>query len=70
MQRGKKFLWQYLPFHLLIIFIALVVISWYATGLLRVLYLDRTASDLEARSRLVGKLVLDDLKRNRYSWDS
>ena len=68
MQRGKKFLWQYLPFHLLIIFIALVVISWYATGLLRVLYLDRTASDLEARSRLVGKLVLDDLKRNRYSF--
>ena len=67
MQRGKKFLWQYLPFHLLIIFIALLVISWYASGLLKTLYLDRTASDLEARSRLVGKLVLNNLEQDRYA---
>jgi len=63
MQKGKKFLWQYYPFYLLIILLSLIAISWYATGAIRRLYLDRTAADLEARSRLVGILFTDDLAR-------
>ena len=63
MQKGKKFLWQYYPFYVFIILLSLATISWYATGAIRQLYLDRTAADLEARSRLVAKLFTDDLKK-------
>ena len=45
MQKGKKFLWQYYPFYLLIILLSLAAISWYTTGAIRRLYLDRTAAE-------------------------
>lgn len=63
MQKGKKFLWQYLPFYILVILLSLAAISWYATGAIKRLYLNRTASDLEARSRLVGKIVDDNISQ-------
>jgi len=66
MQKGKKFLWQYLPFYILIILFSLATISWYATGAIRRLYLNRTASDLEARSRLIGKIIRDNIEREDY----
>ena len=67
MQKGKKLLWQYLPFYILIILLSLTTLSWYANEAIRRLYLNRTASDLEARSRLVGKIVHDDLIQDDYA---
>ncbi|MFH1941256.1 MAG: ATP-binding protein [bacterium] len=65
MQRGRKFVWQYFPWYMLIILGSLVAIGWYAAGALKGLYLGRTAEDLEARSRLLSEILLEDMRLGR-----
>ncbi len=48
--KGRLF-WQVYPSYLLITFITLTAVTWYASGAFREFYLDRTASDLKARAR-------------------
>lgn len=61
MQRGKKFLWQYLPVYVGVLIVSLAVVSWFASTSVTRLYMDRTASDLEARSHLLGRLLKNDI---------
>ena len=49
----KRMLWQLYPSYLLITFLALALVAWYAIRSQRHTYLDQTAIDLEARARLV-----------------
>jgi len=46
-------LWQIYPSYLLITIVCLVAVTWYASKSLRDFYLDQSASDLEARARLL-----------------
>ena len=61
MPRKKSLLWQFYPYYLSIILLSLFVLTWYASTFVKRLYLDRTAEDLRARSRLVGELISDHL---------
>ena len=52
MNGKKRLFWQVYPSYLVIAFITLTAVTWYASGAFRDFYLDRTASDLKARARL------------------
>ena len=59
--RTKRLLWQLYPTYLLITLISLLAATWYASWSLRHFFLDQTASDLEARARLVEKQISEYL---------
>jgi two-component system phosphate regulon sensor histidine kinase PhoR len=51
--RKKRLLWQIYPSYLLVTVLSLLAATWYASRSLRDFYLEETASDLEARARLI-----------------
>jgi len=57
--RRKRLLWQLYPSYLLVIILSLTAIAWYASSSYKQFSLDRTAADLEVRSRLIRDLVAD-----------
>ncbi|MBW1798090.1 MAG: HAMP domain-containing protein [Deltaproteobacteria bacterium] len=59
MKKKKRLIWQLYPSFLLITVISLVAVTWYASHSLRHFYLKETASDLEARARLIEKHILE-----------
>ena len=61
MPRKKRLLWQLYPSYLLITLVSVGAVTWYASEALRQLFLEQTASDLEARARLLEKQVMDHL---------
>ena len=73
MSGKRRLFWQVYPSYLLITFITLTAVTWYASDAFRAFYLDRTASDLKARARLFEMEVvpsldpLDEKKVDRFS---
>jgi two-component system phosphate regulon sensor histidine kinase PhoR len=61
MGRKKPLLWHLYPSFVLITIISLVAVTWYASRSLRHFFLKQTASDLEARCRLLEKQILNYL---------
>jgi len=62
----KRLLWYLYPSYLIITLVALLLVSWFVTRALRDFHLERTAGDLEARTRLVAPLMagrFDPLQR-------
>jgi len=61
MNKRKKLIWQIFPSYLLITLLSLFAVSWYASKSLQQFYLDQTATDLQARAKLLEKLVITHL---------
>jgi two-component system phosphate regulon sensor histidine kinase PhoR len=57
MPKKKRLLWQLYPSYLLITVISVMGVTWYASSSLRQFFLGQTASDLEARARLIEKQI-------------
>jgi two-component system phosphate regulon sensor histidine kinase PhoR len=57
MKRRRRLIWQLYPPYLIITFVSLIAVTWYASGALARFYLDQTAKDLEARANLVKKQI-------------
>ena len=53
MNRKRKLIWQIYPTYLLIILVALVAVTWYASDALRHFFLDQKAVDLQQRAVLL-----------------
>jgi len=59
--KKKRLLWQLYPTYLLVTLISLLAATWFATRTLKHFFLEQSASDLEARARLIESQVLDYL---------
>jgi two-component system phosphate regulon sensor histidine kinase PhoR len=57
MKKKKRLIWQIFPPFLLITFLSLVAVSWYASDSMRHFFLDQTAVDLSVRAVLMEKQV-------------
>lgn len=55
--RRTRLLWQLFPTYLLITFLSLLAITWYANRSLRHFYFGKTEEDLEVRARLVRSKI-------------
>jgi len=55
--RTKRMLWRLYPSYLLVIVLALIPVTWYATHSLRSYSLNQSARDLESRARLLIPLL-------------
>jgi len=62
----KKLFWQLFPSYLLVVFIPILINSWYATKELKQCYLNQVKSDLKARAVLLE----DNIKQHFYPLDS
>ncbi len=51
--RGKRVIWHILPYYFLIIIIALLAVSWYASSSVKKFYVEEKAGELEERARMV-----------------
>jgi two-component system phosphate regulon sensor histidine kinase PhoR len=58
-KKKKRLIWQLFPSYLLITVISLGAITWYASNSLRDFFIEQTASDLEARARILEKQILE-----------
>ena len=66
MAKHRRLLWQLFPSYLLVILISLLVVTWFASRSLRHFFIEQTASDLEARARLLEAQIreyLDPINR-------
>ena len=61
MKRRKRLLWQLYPTYLLITIISLGAATWFASRTLKQFYLEESASDLEARARLLETQIQEHL---------
>ncbi|MCF8120428.1 MAG: cell wall metabolism sensor histidine kinase WalK [Deltaproteobacteria bacterium] len=61
MARKKKLFWQLYPSYLLIILMAVVAVTWYASSAVKHFLLQEMTSDLEARARLLENQVVPHL---------
>ncbi|MFP3912750.1 MAG: two-component system histidine kinase PnpS [Desulfobacteraceae bacterium] len=61
MARKKRLFWQLYPSYLLIILIAVVAVTWYASSAVKHFLLQEMTSDLEARARLFEGQVASHL---------
>jgi two-component system, OmpR family, phosphate regulon sensor histidine kinase PhoR len=62
MRKPKPLIWQLIPSYLLIILVSLGGVSWFALTSLRPFFIQRTASDLEIRARILAGQVADHLR--------
>lgn len=60
-------IWQIFPQSLLLILVSLTIVTLYATDALKNLYLQRTSMDLEARGRLISRILLPGIKNLNIS---
>jgi len=51
--RRKRIIWHILPYHFLIVILALVAVSWYASSTVEKFFIEETESGLEERARLL-----------------
>ena len=58
MAAKKRLFWQIYPSYLLITLLSLMVVTWYASRLIRQSYLEQTTSNLEIRARLCQDHIL------------
>lgn len=58
MRQKKRLLWQLYPSYLIITLVALVAVTWYASGALKSFYLKQIAGDLQSRALLLEKQIL------------
>jgi two-component system phosphate regulon sensor histidine kinase PhoR len=63
MRKRKPLIRQIYPSYLLITIIALIAVTWYASGTLKDFYLRQTAADLEMRANLLQQQMLSLLSR-------
>ena len=61
MAKKKRLIWQLYPSYLLIVVIAVVAVTWYASISAKQFFLDQTESDLKARALLFERQVLEYL---------
>ncbi len=61
MKKKKRLIWQLYPSYLLITLISITAVSWYASNSLRHFFIDRTASDLQTRGRLLEQQIKEYL---------
>lgn len=61
MKKQKKLIWQLFPPYLFILLVSLTAVTWYASSALREFHLDHTASDLEARARLLTSSLVEHI---------
>ncbi len=61
MKKKKRLIWQLYPSYLLITLISITAVSWYASNSLRHFFIDRTASDLQTRGRLLEQQIKECL---------
>ncbi len=61
MKKKKRLIWQLYPSYLLITLISITAVSWYASNSLRHFFIDRTASDLQTRGRLLEHQIKEYL---------
>jgi two-component system phosphate regulon sensor histidine kinase PhoR len=66
MRKSRSLIRLFYPYYLLIILLSLFALTWYATNLIRRIYLDRTAEDLRSRSYLIADLISGNLSRGNY----
>ena len=59
--RRKKLLWQIYPPYLLITFISLLAVIWYASIAFQKFFFEQTAEDLEVQARLLASQLSDPL---------
>lgn len=55
--KRKRLLWQLYPSYLLITLLSLSAVAWYGSRSLRLFYIERTATDLEARAHFMSKYI-------------
>jgi len=55
--KRKRLLWQLYPSYLLITLLSLSAVAWYGSRSLRYFYLERTATDIEARAHFMSKYI-------------
>lgn len=60
-KKRRRLLWQLYPTYLLVTLVSLVAATWFASRTLKQFFLAQSASDLEARARLIESQVLDYL---------
>lgn len=60
----KRLFFQIFPTYLVIIFIAIFVLSWYAAGALKSFYLNEMSAGLEARANLIREYILNNNSLN------
>lgn len=65
--RKKRLLWKIYPSYLLLTFISLAAVGWFTSSACRHFYHRRTASDLEARARILQQQVSHYLSAKNYS---
>ncbi len=58
----KSLIWQIYPPYMIIIFISLVIVTWYGSNLIRSLYLERIEGSLQVQSTLISQLFVDQLQ--------
>jgi len=57
MKKPVRLLWQLFPSYVLITFISLLAVSWYASEAMRHFFLDQTTTDLKARAAILEKQI-------------
>jgi two-component system phosphate regulon sensor histidine kinase PhoR len=60
--KKKRFLWQLFLSYLLIAFVSLLAVTWYASSSMRHFFLQQVEADLEARARVFEKQLLERLE--------
>ncbi|HMA76169.1 MAG TPA: ATP-binding protein [Candidatus Krumholzibacteriaceae bacterium] len=58
--RRKRIIWHILPYHFLIVIIALVAVSWYASVTVKRFFIEETGRGLEERAKLIKLHILGD----------
>ena len=61
MAKKKRLLWQLFLSYLLIAFVSLLAVTWYASTSMRHFFLEQVEADLEARARLFENQILERL---------
>jgi two-component system phosphate regulon sensor histidine kinase PhoR len=60
--KKKRFLWQLFLSYVVIAFVSLLAVTWYASSSMRHFFLQKVETDLEARARLFEKQLLEKLE--------
>lgn len=68
--RQRRIIWHILPYHFLIVIIALVGVSWYASSTVRHFFIDETERGLEERARLLREYMFREGPEFLYDIDT
>lgn len=68
--RQRRIIWHILPYYFLIVIIALVAVSWYASSTVRHFFIDETERGLEERARLLREYIFREGPEFLYDIDT